>query len=146
LRIESGPLEALVSEAVLQAIDKGALARALRGRGEDRKAVDELTMVELKLADLADDWASDRLTRGEWESARKTLVTRQEALRRRVEASRRQIGLDGLPDPLRAAWPKLPLHRRQAIIKTVVDAVVIGPGTPGLNRFDKTRVKIRWRV
>jgi site-specific DNA recombinase len=146
LRIESGPLEELVAEAVQQAVDRGALARALRVCGEDRKAVAELEGVDQKLADLAHDWASDQLTRGEWEAARKTLVARQEGLRRRVEASRRQVGLEGLPDPLRAAWPALPLHRKQAVIRAVVEAVVVGRGIPGLNRFDSRRITLKWKA
>lgn len=146
IRIASGPLEALVVEKLLLAVDGGALVRALRGTGEDRKAVTELAAVEQKLADLAEDWAADRLTRGEWEAARRALVGRQEALRRRVETSRRSVGLDGLPDPLRTAWPSLELHRQRAIVSALMEKVEIGRGVPGLNKFDKRRVSIKWKA
>ena len=101
---------------------------------------------EGKLANLAADWASDRISRGEWDAARATLLSREQSLRRRVEASRRGHDLDGLPDPLRTAWPALPLHRRRAIIGALVEAVVVGPGVRGRNRFDPERVSIRWKV
>jgi len=146
IRIASGPLETLVVEKVLLAVDGGALARALRGTGVDRKATTELVAVEQKLADLAEDWATDRLTRGEWETARRALVGRQDALRRRVETSRRSVGLDGLPDPLREAWPGLELYRQRAIVMALIEKVEIGRGVPGLNKFDKRRVSIRWKA
>ena len=47
---------------------------------------------------------------------------------------------------LRAAWPSLPLHRKQAVVSLLVEAVVIGPGIPGLNKFDSRRVTIRWKA
>jgi site-specific DNA recombinase len=145
LRIQNDGLESLVSEAVLQAIDGGALLEVMRTT-DDREAVDGLVAVDRKLAELAQDWASDRRTRGEWEAARGTLLGRQDALRRRVDASRRSDGLNGLPDPLRAAWPGLPLHTRRAVIGALVEAVVVGPGLRGRNRFDPDRVSIRWKA
>ena len=146
VRISSVPLEVHVVERLLIAIEGGALVRALRGTGEDRKAVMELATVEQKMADLAEDYASDRITRGEWEAARRTLATRQDALRHRVETSRRSVGLDALPDPLRAAWPALELHRQRAIMSALVEKVEVGRGVPGRNKFDPRRVSIRWKA
>jgi DNA invertase Pin-like site-specific DNA recombinase len=145
IRIEAEPLDALVTEAVLQAVDGGALLEVM-ARTDDAEAVEGLLAVEGKLANLAADWASDRISRGEWDAARATLLSREQSLRRRVEASRRGHDLDGLPDPLRTAWPALPLHRRRAIIGALVEAVVVGPGVRGRNRFDPERVSIRWKV
>jgi DNA invertase Pin-like site-specific DNA recombinase len=145
IRIQNEPLEELMSEAVLQAVDGGALS-ALLHRTEDRAAANELTAVERKLTELAEDWAADRVTRSEWQAARTALLGRQDALRRRVDAARRSRGLDGLPEPLRAAWPTLPLHRRRAIVAALVANVVVAPGRRGFNRFDADRVSIRWRA
>jgi hypothetical protein len=102
--------------------------------------------VDAKLADLARDWAEDRIIRGEWDAARKSLETRREALQRRVDAQRRAHDLDGLPHPLRPAWLSLPLHRRRAIIDALIEAVKVGPGVRGLNRFDPDRISVRWKV
>ena len=106
----------------------------------------ELIGVDEKLAELARDWAAARLSRGEWDAARDVLKGLRDALQRRVDAGRRQVGLGGLPDPLRAAWPTLELHRRRAVVSALVEAVVIGPAVRGRNFFDAGRVSIRWRV
>ena len=145
IRIQADPLEHLVSEAVLQSVDGGALAEAMKST-DDAQALAGLAAVEQKLAELARDWAGDRISRGEWEAARSGLAGRQDALRRRVEASRRSLRLDGLPEPLRAAWPVLELHRRRTVVAALVDAVVVGPGRRGLNRFDADRVTVKWRA
>jgi len=145
IRVLAEPVEELATEAVLQAIDRGALAAAM-AQQDDREAVDGLLGVDAKLADLARDWAEDRISRGEWEAARGALESRRAGLQRRVEAQRRAHDLDGLPDPLRPAWPSLSLHRQRAILSAVVEAVVIGPAVRGLNRFDPDRVTIRWKV
>jgi len=143
IRIEADQLEDLVSEAVLQAVDGGALA-ALLHRTEDREAADGLVTVEGKLKELAEAWASDRISRPEWDAARGPLITRQDALSRKLDASRRGQGLDDLPDPLREAWAQMPLHRRRAVVAAVVAKVVIAPALRGRNRFDPERVAIVW--
>jgi DNA invertase Pin-like site-specific DNA recombinase len=145
IRVQADPLEALVSEAVLAAVDGGALAAAMETT-EDREAMEGLAGVEQKLADLARDWAADRVSRGEWDAARAALMVRRDALSRRLEASRRGQRLDGLPDPLRASWLGLELHRKRAVIAALVEAVVIGPGVRGRNTFDSDRISIRWKT
>ncbi len=140
------PLEDLVTEAVLRRVDGGALLKVMRRAGGDRAAIDELVKVESKLDELAHDWAADLITRGEWDSARRTLIARRDDLQKRVERAQRALNLDGLPNPLRSAWPKLEMHRRRAVIGALVEAVVIGPGIKGLNRFDDRRVSIRWKA
>jgi hypothetical protein len=118
----------------------------MRRAGGDRAAIDELVKVESKLDELAHDWAADLITRGEWDSARRTLIARRDDLQKRVERAQRALNLDGLPNPLRSAWPILEMHRRRAVIGALVEAVVIGPGIKGLNRFDDRRVTIRWKA
>jgi site-specific DNA recombinase len=145
IRIQADPLDELISEAVLQAVDGGALAAAMRST-DDQGTVAELLTVEQKMGDLAADWASDRISRVEWDAARQALTARRDGLQRRVDGGRRAQRLDGLPDPLRAAWPTLELHRRRAVISTLIESVVVGPGRRGLNRFDVGRVTIRWKV
>ncbi len=144
IRIMAEPLERLVSEAVLLAVEGGALAQALES-AEDRAALAELEGVNAKLAELAGDYGADRITRGEWEQARAVLSSREKALQRRLQASRWGVGLANLPDPLRAAWPTLPLHLRRTVISAVVEAVIVGPAVRGRNTFSPERVSIRWR-
>lgn len=146
IRIQSDPLDELVTEAVFLAVDAGALRAVMEQSTEDRSSSEELLSIEAKLGELARDWAADRITRGEWEAARSGLLARQGALRRRVETSRRIHGLDGISDPLRDAWPQLPLHRQRAVISALVEAVTIAPAVRGRNRFDPDRVSLRWKA
>jgi len=142
--VHAEPVEELVTEAVLRALSQGGLATAMAQR-DDREAVDELLAVDAKLGDLAGDWASDRLSRAEWESAREVLRSRRDTLAKRVDSQRRAYDLDGIPEPLREAWPSLPIHRRRAVINAVIEAVVVNPAKGG-SRFDPGRVGIRWRA
>ncbi len=145
IRVQAEPLDALVSEAVLLRVDAGALAEAMRST-DDLEAVADLQDVEKQLAFLSVEWASKRLDLVEWEAARGPLRAQQAELKRRIDRSRAKVRLAGLPDPLRAAWPTLELHRRRAVIAALVDAVVVARGRRGLNHFDDGRVTIRWKA
>lgn len=144
IRTLAEPVEDLVTEAVMQAIDKGALAAVL-ARRDDANVADELRSVEAKLAELTAMYASDGLTRVEWDAARKSLLPRQESLRRQLETQRRATGLDDVPDAPRAAWSGLSIHRRRAIVAALVEQVVIQPAIRGRNFFDPSRVRIVWK-
>ena len=132
---------------MLSAIDLGALAKAMKGH-DDRKAIADLAKIEQKMADLAEDWAQDRLTRKEWQQARESLAARRTELSRQVDQGRRSIGLDGLDAKrLRADWSLLPLHRQKAVVCALVEAVVINPPRKrGYNRFDYNRISIKWKA
>lgn len=137
------PVEELVSETVLQAIDRGALAKLMHS-AQDQAAAAELRALEAKLAELARDWATDRISRIEWDGARSALLPRQQELQRRIGGSGAQVRFAGLPDPIRPAWPSLSLQGKRAVIAALVDKVVIAPARPGLTQFDPGRVSILW--
>ncbi len=145
IRVLAEPVEQLVAEAVLQAVDGGALI-AVMNQHDDRAVVDELLGVNAKLASLAREWAEDQITRGEWTAARGALEGRRVALQRRVDAQRRTLSLDGIPDPLRPAWDGLQVPQRRAIIEAVVDRVIVKPAVRGWNFFDAGRIEITWRI
>jgi hypothetical protein len=146
LRIVNDPLEDLVSKAVLRAIDKGALAKVMRGK-EDHQVTSELMKTDRKLTELAADYASDRITHNQFERATRILKAKLNDLKKRVAASRRTYGLDGLDDEsLRERWPELDLHRRRTVIQALVEKVVIGSAVHGRNTFDPKRVDVRWRA
>ena len=50
----------------------------------------------------------------------------------------------GRGSELRDSWDSMSLDQRRAVIRSVVEAVVIGPAARG--RFDADRVTVRWRV
>jgi DNA invertase Pin-like site-specific DNA recombinase len=145
IRIRAVDVEELVTEAVISAIEAGALVKAYQ-RADDREAMAELLGVEAKLAELAQDYASDRITRGEWERMRATLAERRERLSRRVEAARRAAALETLPDPLRSSWDSMQLHQKRLAITAVIAAVVVGPAAHPGGRGDLDRVAIGWRA
>ena len=146
LRIVNDPLEDLVAKTVLRAIDKGALTKAMRGK-EDHQVTSELMKTDRKLTELAADYASDRITQNQFERATGILKAKLNDLKKRVAASRRIYGLDGLDDEkLRERWPGLELHRRRTVIQALVEKVVIGSAVHGRNAFDPTRVDLRWRA
>ena len=161
VRVVTQPVEDIVSEAVLRAVDGGAL-RDLMKSPEDTAAMAELAAVEDKLKMLTRDWMTDAISRSEYEEGRDIANARKRELERTLERSRRSLGLAGLPDgPLRAAWnatnpdgtPVMPLYKRRAVVNALVEAVIIAPagrngGRRGGRRgseFDPSRVAIRWR-
>lgn len=145
IRTLADPIEELISEAVLQAVDSGSLAAAMT-RQDDHQATEGLLAMQAKLDELARDWADDRITRGEWDAARGALEGKRASLQRRVDSQRRAHDLDGLPDPLRAAWPSLLLFKRRAVIQALIEAVDVAPAVKGRNFFDPERVSVRWKV
>jgi site-specific DNA recombinase len=152
LSIGNAGVEEIVSDAVLNAIDAGALKALLRSH-VDQEALAELAGVESRRTELAAMWAAGELTRGEWTKARSTLDARENELTKRVEPGKRRVGLDGLPDGLRDAWnttkpdgtPVLSLAKKRIIIGALVESVTIMPaGTT--HRFEPERIAIKWRA
>ncbi len=151
VRVVAEPLEELIVEAVVQRLDGPALAELLRAdQGADdqeRAAVKDVAQAEAKLTELAREWAADSITKAEWLVARQAVEARLDAARRALGRHRRSSALDGFlgqPGALRAAWPGFSLHRRRAVIATIVDRISIGPAVRGINHFDPDRVDVLW--
>lgn len=143
--IVNDPVERIVTEAVLRAVDGGALVELLTTQ-EDREALNELAEVEQQMVQDRADWAAGIITRAEWEKGRAVLQARKTGFERRLERSRRSFGLEGLPaGPLSAAWPTLPLVKRRAVVGALVAEVVIAPAG-GRPQFDPSRITIDWRA
>jgi DNA invertase Pin-like site-specific DNA recombinase len=146
------PADELVTEMVRIALDSPALLQALRtgtGYGDDASAHEQLSTVQRKLEELAEDYASDTITRGEWLAARKRLEARQDALRRRLATTSQTAALEGLygdSGAFQMAWKNRSLHQRRAAIAAVLDRVVVKPAVRGRNKFDRDRFKPVWRV
>lgn len=139
------PLERFVVTAVLEAIDMAALRAAL-DRRDDPGAREELADVDGRLAELARMWGERQLTGPEWAAAKAPLNTRRQSLVRRIEASRRTVALDDLPDRLREGWQDLPLLKRRAVLAAIIEAVNVHPAGRRGERFTEERVTMRWRA
>lgn len=150
LRIVADYLEQHVAAAVSVALDAPALeqARAQLADGPD-VAAGELAAAEAKLRGLADDWAADRITKGEWLTARATVEAR--IIAAHAELARRQqasvlASWAGDGAALLERWDQLPIDRQRGVLDAVIDHITIGPGHPGAIRFDPARVTITWKV
>ena len=135
-----------MSTAVLRAIEGGAL-RSLLAERHDPETTQELARVETQQAELAREWAEEGLSAGAWRAARAVLEARERELRQRLAATTRVEALRGLPERLEPVWAQLPLYRRRAIVQALCSDIIIVPATVrGRNRFDSSRVSIRWRA
>lgn len=147
------PVEALVAEAVLQRLDTPELAAALADAHQANAEADQLhTQVatdEAMLDDLAQDYAAHTISHREWMAARQPIQTRIDSARRRLSRISPTHRIDeyaGRSQLLRDAWADLPLTRQHAIIRLILDHVVVQPAVKGRNAFDLTRFHPVWRL
>jgi site-specific DNA recombinase len=146
------PLEALITEAVMIRLDTPALARAMatdpNAADGDSGLAENLATAEAKLAELADMWANDEITRAEWARARRPVQAARDAAERRLAAAvrhRASTPWQGKSGALRRAWPQMNLDQRRAVVSAIVESVTINP-TKIRGRFDPERVDVIWRA
>ena len=164
------PVEALVSEAVLDVLDSPRMAEVLGAAAQSEamaELVDRYQGHKLKLDDLVADYASGLLNREQLAQAKTIVEDAMEDLRRRIDklASGRALAAVPVGQSIREAWAahEKDLDWRRSLVMLVVERVVIHPGRPGAHRwpddssdllertgrqwqFDPTKVEIRWRV
>ena len=147
------PLEDFVARAVLYRLDTPQLARALtkarKSNLEHDQLASQVTDDQAMLEQLATDYAAKTITHPEWLAARKPIQARIDATKRRlsrISPTHRIDEFAGHSAALGEAWADLPLTRQTAIIRTVLDHLVVNPATPGRNRFDQDRFSPVWRL
>lgn len=149
ISVRADPLEEVVAEAVMVALDGPELARAVARRTDDEDdGAGEEEGLEARLAELAEMWAAGEITRAEWLAARRSLEARLEAARRRQARRMRTTALDpyvGREGSLRAAWPSLTLDQRRAVVSSVLEQVTVGPAARRGPKFDLSRIDLVWR-
>jgi hypothetical protein len=140
------PVEAIVAEAVLRRIESPAFAEALgREEGHDADAAVEAAAIEAEMAQLARDLSVGAMTLGEWKAMRPGYEARLAEARSRIATNTTQAAVGpyaGRPDELRAEWNRraADLDWRQAIVRSVLDHVVIAQVGRRGNRFDPRRI------
>jgi DNA invertase Pin-like site-specific DNA recombinase len=146
------PLEQFVVEAVLYRLDSPELAAALKDSRAQQAEVgelhDQVAADQGMLDDLAADYANKVISRSEWMAARDPIKHRIDQGRRRLDRISPTSAIDdyaGNTDLLRSAWSDLPLSRQQAIVKVLVDHLVVNPAVPGRG-FDPQRFDPLWRL
>ncbi len=153
MAVSAAPLEAFVAQAVLIRLDGPELAAALSGRaaqdGHASGLSEQIAADTAQLEELAGLWASKAITAPEWIAARDPIEARRAQTRRQVtrrSGSTVLAGLVGNGQELRGAWDSLNLTRQAAIVKAIIDHVLMGPGTRGARRLDPARFQIIWRL
>lgn len=110
---------------------------------------EQLSTERAQLDELAELFAHKRITSREWMTARKPIEDRIEDVQRRLGRLTRTDALHGLAgngSQLREQWDSLNLTRQAAIVRAVLDRVVVGPGTSGARSLDPERVRPVWRL
>src|SRR5205823_1220037 len=120
--ILAAPTDEHVTQMVKVALDSPEFIKAVRGHGQsqtDKAVLGQMTAAQRKLEELAEDYATDVITRQEWLRAREVLEGRLEAARRHLRTNSRTAALEGLSGDSVAfdeVWKGLSLPRRRAVI------------------------------
>jgi site-specific DNA recombinase len=149
LTVTGAPLDALVRDAVLQALSGPGLARARKQlAGDDQeqaKAARELEAAEARRDEAAGLYASGKIDSREWFIIRDRVGHGITAARRILDRTAGPLAdLPASAEALSQAWEAGTVAWRRALISAVVDRIVVGP-SPHSNRFDPRRVTINWR-
>jgi site-specific DNA recombinase len=147
--IRAAELEQWVAEMAVRRIESAAFARALRGRSTDDTAARTAARLEAELEQLARMHGEGDLSLREWEAMRtpkRRRLAEAQALMA-GDTSDAAVGrYAGQVGRLAGDWPTIPLDRRQAILRAVIERVVVAPiGRGHGRRFDSSRVSIKWR-
>jgi len=137
------PMEELVTEAVLSALD----GPALRTWQQDPPGDDDLEVIsadEARLSELADLWADGEISRPEWLRSRERIEARLSEARGQIR--RRPVNVLAGMHNVRESWEGLTLQRKRAILRAVLDEVTLGPASGVRNRFNPERIKLVWRA
>jgi hypothetical protein len=143
-------LEDLVAEDALIALDGPALRRALSKKAKPRNSAEAaIRATEAREGELASMWAKGELSKAAWSAARDQLARELEEARSRVasrvteEAAAELVGKGA---SLARRWEHLDTERRRAVVRAVLEAVVIAPTTRANNFFDPDRISYVWRA
>lgn len=150
MRVVAEPLEEFVVDLVIARMDTEVFARVLVeeiGGFDEDIVMAGIAAAEGKLAELAQMWAANEITRGEWAAARgdlERIVGEARHQLARNEESRSHAAWVGQGAQLRTAWAGMSLEVQRSVIASVVDSVAIGPAQRGRNWFDPDRVTVTW--
>jgi site-specific DNA recombinase len=150
MSVKSEPLEVLVKEMIIDAVDGTGLARAIESRGEqDDGLTESVRQDEARLEALSRDFYVDELlSREEFFAARTPLLERLEANRVRLARRDRRgvVGeFIGESQRLREAWDQRSVEWRRSFVGALLERVSIMPAAvKGRVPFDPTRVVAVW--
>jgi site-specific DNA recombinase len=134
------PTEAVVAEALLQALD--ATTFDLRPAPDG----DTAEQYRARQVELSEMWADGQLTRAEFDAARKRLEDRIAEVETTIVQNKEREALAQQRVGLRDRWPKkMSVEEKRAVIDVVIEKIVVQPGTRG-RVFDPKRLSVVWKV
>lgn len=155
--IVANKLDERVAELIFYRADTKQLGRALAAShaAADDTLYETVAQDEAMLATLAEDFAARRVTRAEWLRAR-------DAVQKRLDADRQKLGTRNgtaalapyaAPGALRAAWGRMDLDGRRAVLAALITRIVIAPAptggaladAAGRRVFDPRRAAVEWK-
>jgi len=147
-------LEELIIRSVFLRLDSSSLIEAVDAtqsdNGQESDLAENIKTDIARMEELATLWSDSAITSGEWKTARDHIDLRLQSNRRAVSKLRGNSDLTpliGNGQMLRKQWETLNLSRQVAIVKILVDHVLILPApTRGPKQQILERVKIVWRL
>jgi hypothetical protein len=151
--VVAAPLEQLIADAILLRLDTpqllDALSGAIKQQTDTGPLMESISADREQLEELATAYAMRSFPLSEWMTARKVIEDRMQASERRLRRATNTSQLAsvaGRGEVLADQWPSLNLGRQRAIIETIFDHAVIGPGASAARAFDPGRVSVVWRL
>lgn len=121
-----------------------------RARATEEAALTAIAADRQRLEELAADYAEGRISRQEWLRVRDIVAARVEAAESSLRGTRHAAVLRHLPrsaTDLVRAWNKdMSLEQQRAVVRAVVERIVVHPANRRSPQFDPSRVEIIWRV
>ena len=147
--IKMAPVDELVVATLWDQLDKPEFLAELLGDDQSdrrREISTELDRQEQKRSELAELWAAEALTAGEWQTARRAIAEREQELWVDLAAiPTMAVDLDAVRSA-RGAWSFLNLDEQRELLRLFIDGVIIHRARRGTTVFDPDRVRILWRA
>jgi site-specific DNA recombinase len=137
--------DAVVTRAVLAALDKRALSAAIDAQTSDPGALVEQLESELEM--LASDYGSGDLSRAQWQAARGGLEQRLDAARRAASRSRSAAPLRKLRDSKnrRATFDAMTVADKRLVLLATLDGVGVKAASKGQQPSERINLTGYWR-
>lgn len=156
LVVTGAPVEAIVTEALLGALESPAMGTALTVTNAEHDVAVLTTAIaadESRLAQLAQDHYADGIIgRTEFLAARGPIQARIDHATKQLADIRQRDILGALHlspgETVRTAWERADVHWRRALLGTHIESISVAPADPNRrqrNVFDPNRLTIRWR-
>lgn len=146
--VTQAPLEHAITEAVIRRL--AVTAAPPRPGSEPAPLWAAVSSARQMLENLAVMFAAGDLERGEYRAAREAARGRLETAERALSQRSRPGALLTMPlgdeAALRERWAELSIGQRQAILRALIDTLVIKPAARPSRHLDLERIELRWRV